>query len=132
MFYLVQSRDFIERMCEKVQGALYPAVRSKDITSYIFNLPSSLEQQRQVVAKIEELFSELDNGIAALKAAREQLKVYRQAILKHAFEGKLTAQWRKDNADKLESPEQLLTRIQQEREARYQHQLEEWKVAVKT
>lgn len=130
MFYLVQSRDFIERMCEKVQGALYPAVRSKDITSYIFNLPSSLEQQRQVVAKIEELFSELDNGIAALKAAREQLKVYRQAILKHAFEGKLTEQWREENKDKLETPEQLLARIQQEREARYQQQIEEWKQAV--
>jgi type I restriction enzyme S subunit len=83
------------------------------------------------VAKIEELFSELDNGIAALKTAREQLKVYRQAVLKNAFEGKLTAQWRKDNADKLESPEQLLARIQTERETRYQQQLDEWKQAVK-
>src|SRR5690606_22211280 len=83
------------------------------------------------VAKIEELFSELDNGIAALKTAREQLKVYRQAVLKHAFEGKLTAKWREENADKLESPEQLLARIQQEREARCQQQLEEWEAAVK-
>jgi len=131
MYYLVQSRDFIDKMCEKVQGALYPAVRPKDITSYIFNLPSSLERQRKIVAKIEELFSELDNGIAALKTAREQLKVYRQAVLKHAFEGKLTAKWREENINKLESPEQLLARIQQEREARYQQQLDEWKAAVK-
>lgn len=90
-----------------------------------------LNEQKRIVAKIEELFSELDNGIAALKTAREQLKVYRQAVLKHAFEGKLTAQWREENADKLESPEQLLARIQQEREARYQQQLEDWKAAVK-
>ncbi|MGL4861063.1 MAG: restriction endonuclease subunit S [Enterobacteriaceae bacterium] len=90
-----------------------------------------LNEQKRIVAKIEELFSELDNGIVALKTAREQLKVYRQAVLKHAFEGKLTAQWREENKDKLESPEQLLTRIQQEREARYQQQLEEWKAAVK-
>lgn len=95
-----------------------------------FPLPPFNEQKR-IVAKIEELFSELDNGIAALKTAREQLKVYRQAVLKHAFEGKLTVQWRKENADKLESPEQLLARIQQEREARYQRQLEDWKDAVK-
>jgi type I restriction enzyme S subunit len=87
--------------------------------------------QESIVAKIEELFSELDSGIAALKTAREQLKVYRQAILKHAFEGRLTAQWRKENKDKLETPEQLLARIQHEREARYQQQLEEWKQAVK-
>lgn len=56
-----------------------------------------LNEQKRIVAKIEELFSELDNGIAALKTAREQLKVYRQAVLKHAFEGKLTAQWRAEN-----------------------------------
>lgn len=95
-----------------------------------FPLPPFNEQKR-IVAKIEELFSELDNGIAALKTVREQLKVYRQAVLKHAFEGKLTAKWREDNADKLESTEQLLARIQQEREARYRQQLEEWESAVK-
>lgn len=95
-----------------------------------FPLPPFNEQKR-IVAKIEELFSELDNGIAALKTVREQLKVYRQAVLKHAFEGKLTAKWREENADKLESPEQLLARIQQEREARYQQQQEDWKAAVK-
>ncbi|MCD6047074.1 MAG: hypothetical protein K0S08_721 [Gammaproteobacteria bacterium] len=89
-----------------------------------------LNEQKRIVAKIEELFSELDNGIAALKTAREQLKVYRQAVLKHAFEGKLTAKWREENADKLETPEQLLARIQKERNARYQQQLEEWKAAM--
>ena len=52
-------------------------------------------------------------------------------MLKHAFEGKLTAQWREENKDKLETPEQLLARIKQEREARYERQLKEWKIAVK-
>ena len=56
-----------------------------------------LKEQKRIVAKIEELFSELDNGITALKTAREQLKVYRQTVLKHAFEGKLTAKWREEN-----------------------------------
>lgn len=87
----------------------------------------TLQEQLRIVAKIEELFSELDKGIESLKQAREQLKVYRQALLKHAFEGKLTEQWRKENADKLETAEQLLERIKHEREARYQQQLEEWK-----
>jgi type I restriction enzyme S subunit len=90
-----------------------------------------LNEQHRIVAKIEELFSELDKGIESLKTAQLQLKVYRQALLKHAFEGKLTEQWRRDNPDKLESAEQLLERIKQEREARYQQQLEEWKGAVK-
>jgi len=72
-------------------------------------------EQRRIVAKIEELLSELDKGIENLKTAWEQLKVYRQALLKHAYEGKLTEQWRKDNADMLETAEQLLEKIQKER-----------------
>lgn len=49
-----------------------------------------LPEQHRIVAKIEELFSELDKGIETLKTAQQQLKVYRQAVLKYAFEGKLT------------------------------------------
>jgi len=83
-------------------------------------------EQHRIVAKIEELFSELDKGIEALKIARAQLKVYRQALLKHAFEGKLTAQWRAENPAKLETADALLKRIQQARAQRYQQQLAEW------
>ena len=57
------------------------------------SFPSIAEQYR-IVAKIDELFSELDAGIESLKKARAQLATYRQAVLKHAFEGKLTAEWR--------------------------------------
>lgn len=88
---------------------------------------SHQREQRRIVAKIEELLSELDKGIENLKAAREKLDVYRQAVLKDAFEGKLTAHWREENKNKLETPEQLLAHIKQEREARYKQQLEEWK-----
>ena len=47
-------------------------------------------EQQAIVSKIEQLFSELDKGIERLKTAQQQLKVYRQALLKWAFEGKLT------------------------------------------
>jgi len=85
-----------------------------------------LPEQHRIVAKIEELFSELDKGIENLKTAQVQLKVYRQALLKHAFEGKLTAQWREQNRDKLETAAALQQRIQQERAQRYQQQLADW------
>lgn len=55
-----------------------------------FLIPEDLKTQHAIVSKIEELFSELDQGIADLKTAQAQLKVYRQSVLKHAFEGKLT------------------------------------------
>jgi type I restriction enzyme S subunit len=54
-----------------------------------FPLPPLLEQHR-IVAKLEELLSELEKGKEQLHAALDQLKVYRQAVLKYAFEGKLT------------------------------------------
>ncbi len=50
-----------------------------------------LAEQERIVGKVEELFSELAEGVANLKQARAQLAVYRQALLKHAFEGHLTA-----------------------------------------
>ncbi len=46
-----------------------------------------LPEQRAIVAKIETLFSDLDKGIADLQQAQKQLKIYRQAVLKKAFEG---------------------------------------------
>ncbi|MBP9213220.1 MAG: restriction endonuclease subunit S, partial [Chitinophagaceae bacterium] len=55
-----------------------------------FPLPP-LPTQQAIVAKIEELFSELDKGIEQLKTAQQQIKTYRQAVLKWAFEGKLTS-----------------------------------------
>ncbi len=91
-----------------------------------------MSEQRRIVAKIEELFSELDKGIESLNTARRQLEVYRQSVLKHAFEGKLTAQWREENRDKLETPKELLARVKKVRAARYEQQLQEWERAVKT
>lgn len=96
-----------------------------------FPLPP-LPEQHRIVAKIEELFSELDKGVENLKTAREQLKVYRQAVLKYAFEGKLTEQWRKEHADEIEPAGVLLKKVKTEREQRYQQQLAEWQQAAKT
>ncbi|MDP2029896.1 MAG: restriction endonuclease subunit S [Thiobacillus sp.] len=106
------------------------SINQKKLKSFrVFIAP--LAEQHRIVAKIEELFSDLDKGIENLKAARAQLKVYRQALLKHAFEGKLTAQWRAENQDKLETADALLKRIQQERAQRYQQQLADWEASGK-
>lgn len=49
-----------------------------------------LAEQHRIVARLEELFTNLDKGIETLKTAQQQLKIYRQSVLKWAFEGKLT------------------------------------------
>lgn len=96
--------------------------------------------QKAIVKKIESLFSDLDNGIANLKKAGEQLKIYRQAVLKKAFEGELTKAWREQKIknyklgitnDKLPTAEELLAQIKEERKNNYELQITNWKKAVK-
>ena len=50
----------------------------------------SIPEQEHIISKIEELFSELDNNIETLQNTKQQLAVYRQAVLKAAFEGDFT------------------------------------------
>lgn len=49
-----------------------------------------LNEQNRILAKLEQLLTDLDKGIEYLETTKQQLKVYRQAVLKWAFEGKLT------------------------------------------
>ncbi|MGH7491616.1 MAG: restriction endonuclease subunit S [bacterium] len=62
-----------------------------------------------------------------MKQAQAQLRTYRQAVLKYAFEGKLTAAWREQH--KPEPAEKLLTQIKVEREKQFQQQHVEWQKA---
>ena len=75
---------------DKQFGSATNYIRMGNFTDYEFPLPP-LPTQQAIVAKIEELFSELDKGIEQLKTAQQQIKTYRQAVLKWAFEGKLTS-----------------------------------------
>lgn len=59
----------------------------------------SKNEQNRIIEKIEELFTKLDAGVAALEKVRAQLKRYRQAILKAAFSGELTAEWRQKHSN---------------------------------
>ena len=95
--YFLQSPDYWVTIADEKLGIAVPNVNATKLKSITLPLPPTAEQHR-IVAKIEELFSELDKAVESLKTARAQLKVYRQAVLKHAFEGKLTAQWREENS----------------------------------
>ena len=94
-------------------------------------LPPRAEQAR-IVAKLEELLSDLDAGVAELNAAQKKLVQYRQSLLKAAVEGALTAEWRTQHQP-LETGAQLLQRILQERRTRWEaRQLARFKAQGKT
>lgn len=78
-----------------------------------------LQEQTRIVAKLEELLSDLDAGVAELKAAQQKLVQYRQSLLKAAVEGALTAAWRQHNQPG-ETGAQLLQRILTERRTRWE------------
>lgn len=111
-------------------GGAQPNISQGLIKSWPIPLPPLAEQKR-IVAKIEELFSELEAGEESLRVARRQLGVYRQSLLKQAFEGHLTAQWRAQNPAKLESPAELTDAIQaRSRSAKFRaherHEIPSW------
>lgn len=113
---------------ENARGTAQKGVYLKTLQELPVSLPP-LNEQKRIVEKIEELFSELDAGEESLRRARRQLGVYRQSLLKQAFEGKLTAKWREEHPELLETPEQLIERVHSERYARYEQELNEWERA---
>ncbi len=89
-----------------------------------------LNEQRRIVQKIGAMFEQIDKGVESRGGAKPPLGLYRQSLLKSAFEGRLTATWRAQNTDKLEPPEALLARIQKERDTRYKSALDDWQTAL--
>jgi len=84
LFYILRSSDFRHHIETSCKGTNINNIKQEYILNYELLLPSIPEQER-IVARIEELFSQLDSGVETLKKTKEQLAVYRQAVLKEAF-----------------------------------------------
>ena len=96
IFYLLRSNAFKDYIRKISTGTNINNLKREHILDFEFYLPE-LKMQHAIVAKIEELFSEVDNGLANLEKTKDQLQTYRQSVLKHAFEGRLTENWRAHN-----------------------------------
>lgn len=114
VYYFFQSFEYWKQITEGQVGIGQPNVNGTKLSNLLVPLPP-LPEQSAIVGKIEQLFSELDNGIANLKLAQEQLKVYRQAVLKQAFIGELTRKWREEQTN-LPDVDGLLEEILKEKE----------------
>ena len=89
IYYQAISLGFQKQIKANASATTLPLL-NKSKFQLLTMVTCSIETQQAIVLKIEELFSELDKGIEDLKTAQQQLKTYRQSVLKWAFEGKLT------------------------------------------
>lgn len=84
IMYLINSSTFRSQIKQYESGTTRKRISRKNLEKIEFSLPN-LEIQNRIVARIEELFSKFDKAVDTLKTTKEQLAVYRQAVLKDAF-----------------------------------------------
>jgi type I restriction enzyme S subunit len=117
VFYYLKAN---KRLAESYgSGTTFTEVSASRFAKIPFPL-CPLNEQRRIVGRIEELFSCLDAGVESLLKVKTLLKRYRQAVLKYAFEGKLTEEWRKTNKDIVEPASALLQRILKNRHFKWE------------
>jgi type I restriction enzyme S subunit len=109
-FYLLSSREDLRMIG---QGGAQPNISQTILKEYPCPLPP-LNEQKRIVAKIEELNDRQQRAKQALKAIPELCDRFRQSVLAAAFQGDLTADWREQNPD-VEPASVLLERIKTER-----------------
>lgn len=108
-----------------ISGSAQPQITQIGLRKVEIPIPP-LETQQAIVNKIESLFDEIDEGIGRLKTAAQQIQQYRQSLLKNAFNGELTKEWRSKHADTLPSENELLAQIQTTRKQHHAQQLADW------
>jgi type I restriction enzyme, S subunit len=123
--YFLKTPSYWEAIGERSLGIAVQNVNATQLSGIQIPI-APLAEQTRIVEKLEELFSDLDAGVAELKAAQKKLAQYRQSLLKAAVGGALTAEWRTRRAAQgspVETGAQLLTRILAERRRRWEEKL---------
>lgn len=128
VYYLLQTQIF-QVPLKMISRSAQNGFAKHEIAHIEIPVPP-IETQQAIVNKIESLFDEIDEGIGRLKTAAQQIQQYRQSLLKNAFNGELTKEWRSKHADALPSENELLAQIQTTREQHHAQQLANWQTAV--
>lgn len=106
------------------KGTGIPHVNPEILWNIKIALPP-LEEQNRIILGVDELFSDLDNSTCKLRVVQKQLKLYKEALFKSAFEGRLTKKWRKEN--NLHDAKKIITKINLERKVINSKRFENWR-----
>ncbi len=94
LYHWVTTDEFVRALEPLQRGNQPPSVVDDDVRAQLIPVPP-LETQHRIVARMDELFSDLDDGEEAMARARTDIETYRKALLRAAVTGELTAGWRK-------------------------------------
>lgn len=112
--YLVRTSAFVDAMSSLVQGALYPAIRGKDVRSFTAPIAPEKEQKR-IADKLDTVLTRVDAVNTRLARVAPLLKRFRQSVLAAATSGRLTEDWRKSNQVSLVQATSDLRSIEEDR-----------------
>jgi len=121
LYFMCISPGFQRSILENSSSTTLPILNKSRFESLLLPV-APLKEQHRIVTRLEELFSDLDSTEASFRRVKAQLKRYRQSVLKHAVEGKLTAEWREKHRGQIEPADELLKRILAERRAKWEEQ----------
>jgi type I restriction enzyme S subunit len=117
-YYSMKSERFREQVLGISAGVAQQKVNLKRFRGLTLDIPS-IEEQTEIVHRVEQLFSFAEQIEQRLKAAQSRVNHLTQSILAKAFRGELTADWREQNPDLISgehSAAALLARIKAEKE----------------
>ena len=100
-FILYLMRTYSNEIASRGTGTTFDAITGNQLKTLEIPLPPLAEQHR-IVTKLEVLFAQLDAAVDSLKKAQVQLHGYRRSVLKAAFEGELTKEWRAEHTNKFQ------------------------------
>ncbi len=89
IYYFLQTNIFMDSMEKLQRGASYPAVSDTDVKNQILSFPKSLEKQKQIVKKLDELSGRVEEYEAILRSKIADLEELKKSVLEKAFEGEL-------------------------------------------
>lgn len=118
-FLFLCLQPYLKAINTETSSVTVKHLSSQTVEDIPLPLPPLPEQYR-IVAKIEELFTQLDAGVELLKKVKAKLKRYRHAVLKAAVEGNLTAYWRTAHQGELEPASVLIERILKQRRDKWE------------
>lgn len=126
--YLINSPTIRKKIEELQTGTTRKRISRGNLST--IKLPiAPIEEQRAISITLENISHELENSHNKLIDAQKKLKIYQEVLLKDAFEGKLTKQWRRHN--KPDDSNLILKSIDHDRENYFKKEIEVWKVSVK-